>query len=249
MPDTLEVMGIPVALFSSYEHVAQCVGERIRAGIKTFCVAVNPEKIHRAQQDRDLHELLTGADFHICDGIGAALAARLLHGRKVTRITGVALFLALMKAAEREGWQVFLLGASEESNKGAYEALMARHPGLRIAGRRNGYFKDDEPVIEEINASGAQLLFVAMGSPRQEQWITRHREKINAPFCMGVGGTLDVVSGRVKWAPAFFRRTGSEWLYRLICEPKRWRRQLVLPQFAFEVLKVRFNGGQKILNR
>ena len=149
------------------------------------------------------------------------------------------LFYQLMARAEQAGLKVFLLGASPESNDGAYEKLKNMHPNLQIVGRQDGYFKDDQQVVKQINDSGADMLFVAMGTPSQEKWIAKYRAAINAPYCMGVGGTLDVVSGRVKWAPKVFRMTGTEFLYRLISEPKRWKRQLVLPKFALMVLKAR----------
>lgn len=235
--DFLEVLGIPLTILASYEDTVRHVLTRIRNRQKTFCVAINPEKIHRAQSDRELRDLIQQADFHICDGVGAAMAARLLHGRKVARITGVQLFLDLIRAAEEHALGVFLLGASPESNAEARRRLLDTHPRLRIVGSRDGYFRDDCEVVEQINASGADMLFVAMGSPRQERWIASHRHQIEAPYCMGVGGTLDVVSGRVRWAPPICRKTGTEFLYRLISEPRRWKRYTTVPPFLFQVIR------------
>ncbi|NQZ57846.1 MAG: WecB/TagA/CpsF family glycosyltransferase, partial [Lentisphaeraceae bacterium] len=108
-----------------------------------------------------------------------------------------------------------------------------------------GGSKKDQEVIEQINKSGAQLHIVAMGSPKQEEWILKYRNQLNPVFCQGVGGTFDVASGRVKWAPVFFRKTGTEWLFRLISEPKRLKRQLVLPKFLFCVLHEKFTASKK----
>lgn len=243
LPEPISVMGVKITPFSDYAQVCRCIEGLIESGNKAFSVAINPEKIYRANREPDLKELLNRADIGICDGIGAALAVRLLNGRSITRITGVSLFFELVKSAEKKGWKMFLLGASPESNEGAFEKLLEDYPSLKIVGRVDGYFKDSGEVIRQINDSAADIVFVAMGSPKQELWISENREAINAAFCMGVGGTFDVVSGKVKWAPPFFRATGTEWLYRLICEPKRWRRQLVLPKFAWEVLKSKFVGG------
>lgn len=243
LPEPISVMGVKITPFSDYAQVCRCIEGLIESGNKAFSVAINPEKIYRANREPDLKELLNRADIGICDGIGAALAVRLLNGRPITRITGVSLFFELVKSAEKKGWKMFLLGASPESNEGAFEKLLEDYPSLKIVGRVDGYFKDSGEVIRQINDSAADIVFVAMGSPKQELWISENREAINAAFCMGVGGTFDVVSGKVKWAPPFFRATGTEWLYRLICEPKRWRRQLVLPKFAWEVLKSKFVGG------
>ena len=237
--EELDVLGIRLTNLRSYAHAVDSIVGRIQRAQKTFCVAINPEKIYRAQSDPALRALMDSADVHICDGIGAKMAARVLHGTRVGRITGVQLFFRLMARAEQTGLGVFLLGASAESNKGACKKLCEIHPRLRIVGTQDGYFENDEEVVRRINTSGADMLFVAMGSPRQEEWIVQHRGTIKAPYCMGIGGTLDVVSGRVTWAPKIFRKTGTEWLYRLVTEPRRWKRQLVLPRFALLILKAR----------
>ena len=117
--------------------------------------------------------------------------------------------------------------------------LKKRHPGLQIVGRRDGFFKDSAAVVRQINDSRADMLFVAMGSPKQEYWIAKHREAINAPFCMGVGGSLDVASGTIKRAPRVFQKTGTEFLFQLVTEPKRFRRQMVYLPYMLNVLKER----------
>jgi len=236
---SLDIHGVPVSLFESYQHAEDMIVQRIRANHKTFCVAINAEKIYRSQEDNELKQLVNSADFHVCDGVGAALAVRILHRKKVTRVTGVQLFFNLMARAEKDGLKVFLLGANSESNEDAYKKLIERHPKLQIAGRQDGYFKKDLEVIQQINDSGADMLFVAMGSPRQEKWIYTYRSQINAPFCMGVGGTFDVASGNVKWAPKFFQRTGTESLYRNIAH-RGWSKKTKLMKmrrdFAFLLL-------------
>lgn len=233
LPTPLPLMGVKVTPFESYRHALMSIREIIESQTKGFSAAINPEKIYRAHHDDQVKSLLNLADVCICDGIGAAFAARILHGRKICRITGIALFFALIKEAADRGWRVFLLGAEPEVNRIATQQLKGDFPSLQIVGGQDGYFKDTEKVVQAINDSGAQLLFVAMGSPRQEQWITDNRKDIDAPFCMGIGGTFDVVAGKVEWAPAFFQKTGTEWLYRLVREPKRWRRQLALPKFIW----------------
>ena len=121
--------------------------------------------------------------------------------------------------------------------------LVRKYPDLQIVGHRDGYFTDTDAVVREINDSGAQLLFVVLGSPKQEQWIIANRARISASFLMGVGGSLDVASGRVKWAPGLCRMTGTEWLYRLIRQPSRASRQLVLPLFAWHVIRGKMGLG------
>ena len=124
---------------------------------------------------------------------------------------------------------LFLLGASAESNRQAAAALVERYPALQIVGREDGYFQDSEAIVRKINASDAELLFVAMGSPKQELWIAQHRDAIEAPFCMGVGGTFDVAAGTARRAPIIFQKTGTEFLFQLVTRPgwslaTRWRR-------------------------
>ena len=235
LPEKIPVMGVHITPFASYAEACQGIGELIATRQKAFSVAINPEKIYRAQHDETLCRLLNVAQIGICDGIGAALAVRLLRGASIPRITGISLFNELVRAAEKNAWKIFLLGASPESNQGTEQNLLTTHPNLKIVGRRDGYFQDSAEVVAQINTSGADIVFVAMGSPKQELWIHENRADIEAPFCMGVGGTFDVVSGKAKWAPPVFRKSGTEWLYRLICEPKRWRRQMVLPKFAMKV--------------
>jgi len=205
-------------------------------------VAINPEKVCYARGDATFHDIVRGATFHICDGSGTAAAVRILWGVSIPRITGIDLFLRLLALAEEEKLGVFLLGTRPETIRLARDALLRMHPRLRCAGCRDGYFRDDESpsIVEEINASKADMLFVALGSPKQERWIARYRSQLEAPFCMGVGGSFDVLSGRVMRAPRVFRSTGTEWLYRLAREPSRWRRQRALFGFALDVLKQRF---------
>ena len=242
LPDVLSLMGLKITPFTDYVHACECIDGLIKSGEKAFSVAINPEKIYRSSYDKSLCELLNQAQVCICDGIGAAFAVRVLYGYSINRITGVSLFYELVKAAVANGWKIYLLGASPEANEGAYKELVAKYPDLQIVGSHDGYFEDSEEVIRAVNDSGADILFVAMGSPKQESWIAENRNKINAPFCMGVGGTFDVVSGKVKWAPAIFRKTGTEWLYRLLSEPKRWRRQLTLPKFLWLLFKYKLAG-------
>jgi N-acetylglucosaminyldiphosphoundecaprenol N-acetyl-beta-D-mannosaminyltransferase len=239
----LDILGTPVTPFDSFDAVVRCARDQIAARQKTFCVAINPEKVERASRDPQLKQVLETANLRICDGVGVLLAAFLLHGRKLARCTGVDLFIELARVAAVERWKVFLLGGAADSNAGARAALMERFPGLQVVGCQDGFFTDSRAVLEQINSSGADILFVALGSPRQEFWIAEHLNRLRPPLCMGVGGSFDVLSGKVARAPLLFRRTGTEWLYRLVSQPSRIRRQLALPVFAVRVLR------QKVVSR
>lgn len=235
--DSLSILGVDVTVFGSYDQALTLIGQRILAGKQTLCVAINPEKVYAAARNPRLGNILRAADLRICDGVGISLASMLLHRRRIPRCTGIDLFLNLIHFCEREGFKIFILGASPQANQAGCDALLAAHPKLKIVGRHHGFFDDVETVINSINASGADLLFVAMGSPRQEFWLSEHMSRLQTRFCMGIGGSLDVVSGSVKRAPALFRGSGTEWLFRLLSQPSRIRRQAVLPAFAVEVLR------------
>jgi N-acetylglucosaminyldiphosphoundecaprenol N-acetyl-beta-D-mannosaminyltransferase len=236
-PDSISILGTRVSVLESYDDAVRLIRERILWRLPTFCVAINPEKVYRARKDPGLSRVLESADIGICDGVGVSLASMLLYRKRLARCTGVDLFLRLVHLSARDGLKVFVLGASPESNGAACRALLDRFPGLKIVGSEDGYFKDSAAVVDKINQSGAELLFVALGSPRQEYWIAEQMPHLKTSFCMGVGGSLDVVSGLAKRAPALFRKTGTEWLFRLLSQPSRIRRQMALPLFTLDVLR------------
>jgi len=151
----------------------------------------------------------------------------------------------ICRLAAEKGYGIFMFGASEEVSRKTAEVLPERYPGLRIVGRAHGYLRDDEmpALVERINASGAQILFLALGSPRQEKWYATHRDALKTVrVCQGIGGTLDTIAGNVKRAPEIWCRWNLEWLYRLLDDPRRWKRQRVLPVFATRVLIEKING-------
>lgn len=246
----LSIMGVGVLPFESYSQAVAYAEGFIETGRKCFCVAINPEKIHRAMNDPRVMAALVQANIGICDGIGVAWASRLLHHRGMKRCAGCDLFFHLVARAAERGWKVFLLGASAESNAQAAASLAERYPGLQIAGRQDGYFKDSGEVIAKINDSGAHMLFVAMGSPKQELWITEHLDAIQAPFCMGVGGTFDVAGGLARRAPRIFQKTGTEFLFQLVARPGwsakvRLERTLARFRFLFAVARVAWFGPRE----
>jgi len=236
------VMGVDVAAFNSYAHAVNYVASEIDSGGKSFWMAVNPEKLYRARHDDHVRALLDRADVRICDGVGVSIAARWLQRRRLPRCTGCDLFETLIAAAAQRGWGVFLLGAHPESNAGACQRLQTMYPALRVAGNQDGYFDDSQAVVQRINESGAELLFVAMGSPAQEAWIAKHIDDLDVRFALGVGGSFDVASGRARRAPAWTRRSGLEFLYRALTTPGwtlRARVQRTAVKFAFAVMVAR----------
>lgn len=198
-------------------------------------MAVNPEKVYALRADAELRAFAENADLLIPDGIGMVWAARVLHGVRMKRVAGADLMQALCEQAARRGHRIFLYGAREEINAGAASELQRRFPGLPIAGRANGFVADDDMagLVSHINDSGANILFVALGSPRQERWIRTHAPDLRVSVIQGIGGTLDTIAGRVKRAPVLFQRARMEWFYRLVRQPGRAWRQRRLAQFVF----------------
>lgn len=201
-------------------------------------VTMNAEMAYAATQDKAFFEILQQADVIIPDGIGVVWA--LGHaGIKVARLPGVELVEALFRAAPTAGLRLAILGSSPET-LAAFEAQIPERFGDNpLVYRQDGYFKPAEEtrIIEELRQSQAQILFVALGVPRQEAWIARYRKELGIPVIMGVGGSFDVLSGRLQRAPVWMRKAHLEWLYRLYQQPSRWRRMLALPQFVMKVLR------------
>lgn len=208
-----------------------------------FIVAVNPEKIMKASKDRDFRDLLNSASIQIPDGVGILIASRLCGGGIKHRVTGIDLMMNLFRLASESGYRVYMLGAAPGVARKAAQRIRTLYPGVAVSGFNDGYFGDDKDIVERISNSHADMLFVAMGSPKQEYWIARNIEKLGVPLLMGVGGSFDVLCGSVKRAPGLFRRAGAEWLYRLIREPRRIGRMADLPVFLLKVIAHRFKSG------
>lgn len=237
----VEVLGVPVDLVDMAGAVA--VAEKLLHGERPAAViAVNPEKVMKARREPRLLEALRAAGLLIPDGIGVVLAARLLGLGRSERVPGSELMPRLCELAAGKGYRVFLYGARPEVNDRAAEVLASRYPGLQIVGRAHGYLdpEESEALPARINESDAQIVFVALGSPHQEYWIHRNLGALTSVrVCQGVGGTFDVIAGRVRRAPAWSRRLHLEWLYRLLSQPARIRRHGALVEFAVAVLRQR----------
>jgi N-acetylglucosaminyldiphosphoundecaprenol N-acetyl-beta-D-mannosaminyltransferase len=207
----------------------------------SLVVTLGTEMIVAAQRDAAFRSALNAAALSLCDTIGVFYAARLYGVRIPERVTGVDLIDPLCEALARADVPLYLLGAKGDTAARAAAALVGRHPGLRIAGARDGYFpaSDDEAVARKIAESGARVLLVGLGSPRQELWIRANLASSGARVGIGVGGSFDVLAGNLERAPEGWRRLNLEWLYRLLKEPQRWRRQLALPLFVLLALRER----------
>lgn len=237
----IELLGVPVDCVSM-DTALDWAETMIKGDHPCTILAVNPEKVMRAQQDSELLDQLRSADLLIPDGIGVVLAARLLGLGLTERVPGSELMPNLCRRAASNGYSTFLFGASKEVNQHAVQVLRDRYPGIRIVGSQHGYVKEEEmpSLISLINECQPDLLFVALGSPQQELWMARYLPQLKVKVCQGVGGTFDVIAGRVRRAPKCFQSLNLEWFYRLASNPSRIRRQTALPMFAYRILKERF---------
>lgn len=228
----------------SLDDVFEVVEAAVLLAQQISIFAMNPEKVVKANRDPALKALLSSAEILIPDGIGVVFGLRQL-GVPAQRLPGSELMPALCERAATRGWPVYLLGASEEVNARAVSCLQQRYPALCIAGHHHGFFSgaDVPTLLNDINASGAKILFVALGSPRQEEWIQAHRRELKVPVMQGVGGTFDVIAGNVKRAPAAWRKLNLEWAYRLLSQPSRVLRQRALLGFALSLVRQRLQRG------
>lgn len=230
-----EYLGVSVVTLN-YEEIISDIKKRMETGQQSTIIAVNPEKFIAAEKDPRVKELINGATYQIPDGIGVILASRLKGGKIKSRVTGVDMMQRLLKFAAEEKKKVYMYGAKEEIVAEARKNIESHFTNIQIVGYSNGYVDNQNELIDKINKSNAEILFVALGSPRQEIWIRENKDKLNVKVFQGVGGSFDVFSGQVKRAPMFFRKLGLEWFYRLITDPKRLKRQLALPRFLVRII-------------
>jgi N-acetylglucosaminyldiphosphoundecaprenol N-acetyl-beta-D-mannosaminyltransferase len=240
----IRILGVPVDAVDRHQARAFIREALARARGTSRVVAVNPEKVMAARASPELLAVLEAAELLIPDGIGVVWAAR-RRGVEIGRVTGVDLFMDIVGVAAESGHGVYLLGGRPGIAETAAARLRGRYPLLRVAGARSGYYEPAElgRILEDIRASDARFLALALGSPLQEEWMSAHLPGLpGVRICQGVGGTFDVVAGAVRRAPGPARSLGLEWLYRGLSQPSRWRRQLSLPRFALSVL---MGGGDR----
>jgi N-acetylglucosaminyldiphosphoundecaprenol N-acetyl-beta-D-mannosaminyltransferase len=237
----LAILGLPVHPIT-YDGLLTQIGTWVRDGERAHHICtINPEFMIAAMGDGLFRSILHRCDLCVPDGIGLLIAARLLGKRLPERVTGSDGVPIIAERAAREGWRLYLLGAAPGIADKAAGILVARYPGLQIAGTYSGSpaASEEDEIVARINASRADVLFVAYGAPNQDKWIARNLPRLNVSMAMGVGGAFDFIAGIVPRAPLWMRRAGLEWLYRLMLQPWRIRRQLRLPLFVLLVLLYR----------
>lgn len=241
--DKLYIFGVPIHRVTMIEAVEILKGYLKEDRIHIVATP-NAEIIMMAQKDEEYKKILNETDLNVPDGSGVVFASKVFNKPLKERVAGFDLMMEFVKWASHKDVSVYLLGAKPEVVEKAQSNLKNLYPSLKIVGFHHGYFneKEEENIIEDINKRAAQVLFVALGAPKQEKWIYKNKEKLKVKIAMGVGGSFDVIAGKAKRAPEIYRKLGLEWLYRLIQEPWRYKRMSALPKFAFKVLLARLKG-------
>lgn len=239
-PPTLSILDIPIHDVTTEETLA-LIDQYVREGVPRQICTVNPEFIMLAQKDSEFKQILDRSALNLPDGIGVVWAAKRLGHPVRERVAGSDLVGLITDRAQQAGWRIFLLGAAEGVAAQAAIKLKERYPQANIVGAYAGSprMEDDADIAARIRSAEANVLLVAYGAPKQDKWIARNLEHTGVSVAMGIGGSLDFIVGTQKRAPRWMQRVGLEWLYRLIREPWRWRRQLALPRFVWQVLRSR----------
>ena len=230
----LDIMGLQFDNVTMDEASARA--EQILAGKKTcYAVTPNAEIAYEALYDETLRALINGADLVLPDGAGVVLASKLLKTPLKQKVAGVDFADRLLSILEKTGGGLFLLGSKPGVAELAAQKMTEKHPKLYICGMNDGYFKDEAPVIEKINAAKPDVLFVCLGAPKQELFMAKYGEATGCHLLMGLGGSMDIFAGVAQRAPEFYCKHNLEWFYRLIKNPSRIGRMMKLPLFLVHV--------------
>jgi N-acetylglucosaminyldiphosphoundecaprenol N-acetyl-beta-D-mannosaminyltransferase len=239
MIDKVKILGVPFSKMNMNETV-NIIANKIDCDNKGIfnIVTGNPEIVLQAQKDGVLQNIIKEADLITPDGEGIVLASKWKGQPLSERVTGIDLLLEVLKMGNERGWSFYFLGADEQINKKATENILNTYPSIVLAGRHHGYFNSaqEEKILIDIDSTKPDILIVALGAPNAEKWVYKYKNWLPVKVAFGVGGSLDVISGKVQRAPKTWQDLRLEWLYRLIIQPSRLRRQMVLPIFAYKSL-------------
>lgn len=239
MKEAFTILGVPVHPYTMKEAVA-FLEQRLLQKEQAFVVTANAEIIMMCQEDQEYNRIVgKDADLVLADGAGAVWAGRHLGNTVPERVAGFDLWNNLLKLSAEKGYKLYFFGGSPGVAEAAKKKAEELYPGVQIVGTRNGYFKDAEEtpaIIEEINHSGAEMLFAALGAPKQEKWLVAHRAELQQQVLMGIGGSFDVFAGKMERAPKWMQDASLEWLFRLYKQPSRFMRMMALPKFVIKVL-------------
>ena len=233
MSERVKVLNCPVDIVNSDVALIQ-TAEAIMSDKNFHIITINPEMIMNAQKTPSFIDIINHSDLNIADGVGVKIALK-LKGKSCENIRGVDFARRLVAYANTKNLPIAFIGAKEEVINAACSNFKHKYPDLNIVYKSNGYFNDDNKIIDEIKEKKPKILLVGMGSPRQEEFIVKLKKVLQGCVMIGVGGSFDVFSGFTKESPAIYRKLGLEWLYRTICQPERIRR--IFPTLPIFLLK------------
>ncbi|MCK1990379.1 WecB/TagA/CpsF family glycosyltransferase [Lysinibacillus fusiformis] len=236
------IMGVPF-LHISQQGFVDLLVNRIEQQEKTFVVTANPEVVMQANENPTVKGYLNQATYICADGIGVVKAAQILGDSLPERVTGYDTMVKLLEVGQQKRYKVYLLGAQKETIEKTIANIHKNYPNVEVVGYHDGFFDwNNNHIADDIAALQPDLVFVALGVPRQEKWITENLDKFSKGVFIGVGGSFDVIAGTVKRAPVIWQKLNLEWLYRLLRQPSRFIRMLVLPRFALKVFSLKLRG-------
>ncbi|MDR1117430.1 MAG: WecB/TagA/CpsF family glycosyltransferase [Oscillospiraceae bacterium] len=243
----VDIMGVGFDNINMDEAVRLAVGCTLDGG-KHYIVTPNSEIVYEALRDGELMDTLNSASVVLPDGAGIIAASKILKTPLREKVAGVDFAVRALPALAREGKKLFLFGGKPGVAERAAGRIREISPGITVCGFRDGYFSPEEEagICERINDLGADVIYVCLGAPKQEQWISRNRGRLNASLLVGLGGSIDILAGETKRAPEFFIRLNLEWLHRLIKQPSRLGRMMRLPKFILKVLLRKGRAGRGI---
>lgn len=242
MLESIKILGVRINNVTM-DEAASTVWGFVEDGGNHAVFTPNPEFVYRAYHDPSFREKLNTGDLIIPDGIGLIYAAKIIGTPLKARVPGFELCCRILKEAPKRNAKIFILGGKPGIAELAKKNLERDIKGINIVGVNDGYFKNDEEIIEKINNVSPDFLLVCTGCPKQEEWICKYKDRLNVKVSIGAGGTVDVLSETVKRAPKFFCKFGLEWFYRLITQPSRIGRMMNLPKFLFIVIGKKMKGG------
>lgn len=234
----VKILGVPVHPLTMNESVA-VLEEKLQKKEQAFVVTANAEIIMMCQKDKEYNNIVSEqADLVLPDGAGAVWAGRYLGNEVPERVAGFDLYNQLLKLSADKGYKAYFFGGAPGVAEAAKNKAEELYPGVQIVGCRNGYFTEaeEEAIIKEINDAAPDMLFVALGAPKQEKWLVKYRNQLKSRVLMGIGGSFDVLAGKMERAPKWMQEASLEWAFRLYKQPSRFMRMLALPKFVLKVI-------------
>lgn len=246
--ESIEIFGVRVDN-TTLEEATRTIESYLESDKLNIIYTPNTEIVMTAKDNNNLKALLNKGDLVTADGIGLVYGSRIKKRPLKERVTGFDMSINMLKIANREGYSIYLLGGKEGIAKEAAKNIKKDYPNIKIAGYHHGYFQgshtgqpdseDEMRIVGKINSLNPDIIFVGLGFPKQEMWIDWNRDRISGRVIIGNGGVMDILSGNAKRAPDIYQKLGLEWLYRLLQDPARIKRQMVLPKFMLKVIFTR----------